>query len=867
MAAGAYAALLSLMHTLEMIMLPSQQLLRIERVQIESLLEKVRSLQEFFEDYSHKCHEETAALGSRIVDMTRAADSVIDYHMLDQILSRYKGKEAQSSASFGEYIQSVTKEMEDLIETEVTRIQDQTTGASRPLRDFSPAGSARLAPKDHNTLVGSDKKLVDILDTLTGDQPNREIIAIVGMGGIGKTALAKNVYKNDYTVQYFHIRAWATVSQDYSAREIISEMLSEIDRSRQECVPGEDQFHGELYKRKQERDLSEYGLGDRLYKILFDRRYLIVMDDLWSIEAWEKIRAFLPDDCNGSRIIVTTRELNVARELGSCMSLEMDLLGDDQSWMLLRDKVFGKEGCPPELEELGKAIANKCRGLPLAVVAIGGLLAKSNRTREVLEDALENLNSIISSGDEGNCMEILKLSYNNLPIHLKPCFLYIAVSSKYRRAMLPELSWVLVGEGLIKPVRDRSLEEVAKEYIKDLIDRNLVVVHEFGRIGEIKLTGMHDFLGDLCMKQVEEEKFLSVVIDEHNLNISTAARPLGILREASQIRSTTRVYASRLVVWNGLEAVEPSSSAEEEITQLPFLRLCFLNRQNLSSLRRRFIDSIPFFWCLQSLIVTSSPGNPVVLPSEIWDLPQLRHIFANVVFLCDPIPPHYRHDGRDPHVLETLQTLVGVLDFRCGEEVYKRAPNVKILKVVYGPQYSPEQWDAIFGLPNLVHLHKLEVLKFHSMSPISLNHLSFPPSLKKLTLIGCHLPWKDMTTIVGYLPNLEELGLHDCEFEGRMWRLVDEEFLALKRLGIDESRLVHWKADRTHFPILEDLSLGSLNLEEFPEDFGELPTLRRIKVLYCGDSTNGWAEQVGEEQESLGNEDFQVIVIRRREDD
>lgn len=184
----------------------------------------------------------------------------------------------------------------------------------------------------------------------------------------------------------------------------------------------------------------------------------------------------------------------------------------------------------------------------------------------------------------------------------------------------------------------------------------------------------------------------------------------------------------------------------------------------------------------------SSPGNVIILPSEIWELPQLRHLFSKIVFLCDPLPPHYRNDGREPHILENLQTLVGVLDIRCGEEVYKRAPNLKTLKVVYAPQSSPERWDAVFCLHNLVQFHKLNTLTFHSVGPISLNHLSFPLSLKNLILIGCHLPWKDMT-IVGSLPNLQALGLHNCAFEGQMWRLVDERFLRLKRLGIGGSEL------------------------------------------------------------------------------
>lgn len=585
--AAAYAALMSLMHTLEMILHPSQQL-RINRIQIESLLQKVRSLQEFLEDYSHRDHEEMAVLGSRIADTARAADIVIDYHVLDQILARFRGVEAESSTGFSEYILNLIKEMEDMIEIEVMSIKETTRALeeARSIIDFSPAGSSRLASDDHNTRVGFDEKLNEIMETLKGHQSKRQIIAIVGMGGIGKTTLAKNVYKHSQIAGYFDIRAWATVSQNYSAREIILELLSEIDRSKQESVPiTDDQLHEQLFKSKQPSGLSDDQLGEQLYKILSGMRYLIVMDDFWSIEAWDNIRAFLPDNRNGSRIMITTRLLNVARQLNSSMSFEMELLDDDQSWMLLCDKVFGKEGCPSELEELGKDIANKCRGLPLAIVAIGGLLAKSDKKREVWEDTTENLNSIISSGVEGNCMEILKLSYKNLPIHLKACFLYISVFIKYRPSVLADIAWSLVGEGILKPIRDKSLEEVANMYITDLIDRNLIFYLEIGSVGQVKFLGMHAFLGDLCLKQVQEENFLSA-IDERILQVATA-QALDILREASRIRSATRLYASRLIVWNGLEVDREFSPVEEGSTQLPYLRSSFINSPSL--------NIVPFF--------------------------------------------------------------------------------------------------------------------------------------------------------------------------------------------------------------------------------------------------------------------------------
>ncbi|KAL0306763.1 UNVERIFIED_CONTAM: hypothetical protein Sradi_6093600 [Sesamum radiatum] len=184
-------------------------------------------------------------------------------------------------------------------------------------------------------------------------------------------------------------------------------------------------------------------------------------------------------------------------------------------------------------------------------------------------------------------------------------------------------------------------------------------------------------------------------------------------------------------------------------------------------------STLPLLWNLQTLYLKPSYGElQIVLPSVIWEMPQLRHINVKLVVLPDPM------DALDTTtVLENLQKLSTVHNFRCTEEVVERIPNLKKLKVCY---FANLEECSYYCLHNLVRLHKLESLSFRAQDFL-LESIAFPTSLKKLVLSDCKIPWEGMTTI-GSLPNLEVLKLHDDAFEGSEWNPIEGEFLRLKAL-------------------------------------------------------------------------------------
>ncbi|XP_041990087.1 disease resistance protein RPP13-like isoform X2 [Salvia splendens] len=335
----AYAALVSLTNTINQTL--NSNLYSIspeEKQQITPLLEYVTPFQDFLDNFPDKFN----SLEGRMRDLANAAEDIVEYLVLEKVYPTPDEDHPSEKHELAQ-LQNVIKEI-DLIDKEVKEIEDTSRYKSiqHGAHSSSSTSTAPLIHKD--AMVGLEEYVLDLKDRICGE-PSKKlyVIPICGMGGIGKTTLARSVYDDQLIMEKFEIRVWVTISQDYSAERILSNIL--------ECL--------KEFNKDEKEEIDDV----LVHQILMGRRYLVVMDDMWSTEAWDIVRGVLPDNGNGSRVMLTTRLYGVASYPDpSCKLYELGLLDADQSWNLLKQKVFADEDFPRELESIGKEIAGRCKG-------------------------------------------------------------------------------------------------------------------------------------------------------------------------------------------------------------------------------------------------------------------------------------------------------------------------------------------------------------------------------------------------------------------------------------------------------------------------------------------------------------------------
>ncbi|XP_007033676.2 PREDICTED: putative disease resistance protein RGA3 [Theobroma cacao] len=695
-------------------------------------------------------------------------------------------------------------------------------------------------------------KIVDMLISLSGQQAI-SVISIVGMAGIGKTTLAKSVCKVVEEKNIFDAVMWVCLSDNFSDQKILGGMLESLDRG----AGGLSNINAII---------------QNLRKELEGQRFLLVLDDVWNEdrEKWVRLRSRLSKiNNNANSIVVTTRSQNVASimETFAWHTHHLEKLSDDDCWSIIKERAFGKTGelVSSELEDIGRAIAKRCGGVPLVASILGGTMGFKLEKDAWLSiknsDAwkLKNNNEVLPT---------LKLSFDNLPYSLKQCFAYCSIFPKDHEIERDQLIQLWMAQGFLQPSEesspcDRSLalmEDIGNKYFNDLLSNSLFQDAERDMYGNITTCKMHDLVHDLALYVSKSE---TVTLKTDCVGDFSRVHHLNVISEGEMVPEVSRATKQKLHSlfskfdifhnlsgdFKSLRVLNFEGAYIEELPaslgSLRHLRYFDISWTNI----RAIPESITKLYNLQTLrfMCCFCLQN---LPKEMRDLVSLRHIFFNDPMLmpveigqltCLQTLPLFsvgREMGNQIEELGCLSQLRGELKISNLEYVRdkdeargaKLQEKTKIYKLEFVWQSHREglnnDEDVLEGLQPHLNLKSLTITGYagdNFPSWISTKAQIVGDSLLlnnlvNLNLINCR-KCQNIPTI-GQLRNLKVLtidGLENVKYIGIEFYLNDSMCGGQEALSL--------------FPALRKFTLKEMsNLEEWVEEV-EAAMIGRAQVL------------------------------------
>ncbi|VAH84112.1 unnamed protein product [Triticum turgidum subsp. durum] len=652
-------------------------------------------------------------------------------------------------------------------------------------------------------LIGIEDNRRMLTEWLYSDEMDGRVITVSGMGGLGKTTLTTNVYEREKA--NFQAHAWVVVSQTYTVEALLRKLLRKVGYTEQQASSNIDR-------------MDVYDLKEEIKRTLQDRKCLFVLDDVWNQDVYYQLRDALQNS-RESRIIITTRNNHVAAVAHSSRRIDLKPLGDNDAFELFCRRVFYSkkdQQCPDYLLETAKSIVHRCRGLPLAILSIGGLLSSRPQTQYDWEQLYNQLPTELSNND--HVKAVLNLSYHDLSGDLRNCFLYCSLFSEDYPMSRETLVRLWVAEGFVLRKGNSTPEEVAEENLRKLIHRNMLEVMDRDELGRVSTCTMHDIVRELALCIAREERFVSTSdygtmqqmdMDARRLSScgwkENTARKIELprLRTLVSLGATPAMLSSVLSKSSYLTVLELQDS---EITEVPALIGTLFNLRYIG-LRRTKVRSLPgSVEKLSNLQTLETIQASKDLAEQLKTMMQLRTLWIDNISSADCA-----------NIFDTLSNMKHLSSLLLSGKDENEALCFEALK------------------PRSAHLHKLIIrgkwAKGTLDCPIFRSH---GENLKYLALSWCHLGEDEdpLGMLAPHLRNLTYLKLNNMR-SANILVLSADSFPQLKTLVLkDMPHVNELKIMDGALPCIDGLYVVSLSkLDKVPRGIESLGSLKKLWLL------------------------------------
>ncbi|XP_073129353.1 disease resistance protein RPM1-like [Henckelia pumila] len=819
-------------------------------------------------DSAGSCDPELDVWVKQVRVLAHDIEDIID-NFVHQIHDRRDGfpgnlisyaKKLKTRYQMASEIQEIKSRMKDVAERHqrygyLKSVPNPGSSMSGTSSEIDRRGDALLL--EEGELVGIDDRRNEVVSRVLEGGLRLQVVSVVGMGGSGKTTLVKKVFDDGFVKKHFHNHAWITVSESFKMEELLKDVIQQLYGQVKLPVPLE---LGTMNSSRLKAIVKDF---------LRQKKFLLVFDDVWSAEAWEGIKHVLPDENQGSRVIITTRARDTV-ENDDCV-YEMDPLSEKDSWILFSQKVFRGDSCPAHLVDICKNILRRCGGLPLAIVAISGVLSTKKVTNiDQWKIFMNGVGSELEGNDRlGSLKAIMLLSFNHLPDYLKPCFMYL---SKYPEDHLighNTLVRLWIAEGLVQQKEGRTLEEVAEGYLNELINRSLMRPMVTNDDGSVKASCIHDFYRELIVQKSSEQNLMTLSSSENilwtkrvrRLSIHGTFHDNGVERYGSRLCSLQSFGAVDSVsVSRILQLIEnckmlkvldlrgiPLETCPEIIFQLFHLKYLCLRKSRIKKLPRSVEN-------LRKLEVLDLKETRITkLPIGILKLKHLRQLLVYHHVPSSYISYNYVNAFKAlkgiGH-LKSLQKLGFIQVGRGGRALKEIASMTKLRKVSLTKLRAIDSAVLCAMIENLCKITSLGLravegdildLQLVSSPPPFLQRLylngrmqQFPYWIQSLSsLVKIYMRWSrlgdDPLQYLQDLPNLVHIEFLEA-YTGQILCFKAGKFQKLKLLGLDKlAALKSVIFEEGASPLLEKLIIQRCALlESIP--FG-IERLTNMKVL------------------------------------